>query len=185
MSRKETSDWKIANKNKGGWNVDKVSTPFFLTYFPPDLDNKQLWSICEKRVFNSVPVDVPVAGPVDVDVDGSGIVPTVSIATVAGPTVEVIQGLCDDNVSTESLSQPPSFRRDAKLDPGTSKIKSNSASSHGSSRLLKKRVSANIEDISDIMKQYVEMGRLFGYDMEGNKDKVKQILASIGVIQVV
>lgn len=35
------------------------------------------------------------------------------------------------------------------------------------------------------MNQYVEMGRLLGYDMEGNKDKVKQILGSIGVIQVV
>ncbi|CAH1428081.1 unnamed protein product [Lactuca virosa] len=48
MSRKETWDWKIANKKKGGWNVDKVSAPFFLTNFPPDLDNKQLWSIFEK-----------------------------------------------------------------------------------------------------------------------------------------
>lgn len=39
---------------KGGWNVDKVSIPLFLTTFPSDLDNKQLWSMCEKygRVSN-------------------------------------------------------------------------------------------------------------------------------------
>ncbi|CAH1426155.1 unnamed protein product [Lactuca virosa] len=48
MSRKDTWEWKIANKKKSGWNVDNVSTPFFFTNFLVDMDNKQLWSICEK-----------------------------------------------------------------------------------------------------------------------------------------
>lgn len=64
-------------------------------------------------------------------------------------------------------------------------MKSNSASSHGSLRLLKKQVPSIIKDISNIMTRYVEMRRLLGYDMEGNKDNVKQILAIIGVIQIV
>nr|KAJ0210828.1 hypothetical protein LSAT_V11C400171530 [Lactuca sativa] len=128
----------------------------------------------------SVPIDAPLGGPIDVNADqigvvGSGTVLDVPIATVACPTVEVGQGLGDDNVSDDSLSHPPGFRRDVELNPGTSKMKSNSASSHVSSRLLKKRVSDNIEDISDIMNQYVEMGRFLGYDMEGNKDKVKSL----------
>lgn len=44
--------------------------------------------------------------------------------------------------------------------------------------------SCNIKDIVDIMKQYVEMGGLLGYDTKGNKDKIREILASIVVIQV-
>lgn len=52
-------------------------------------------------------------------------------------------------------------------------------------RTISNKPYAYVEDISDIMKQYVEMGRLLGYDREGNKDKVKQILASIGLIQVI
>lgn len=55
-----------------------------------------LKSDANRRVFNSVPLDVPMVGLVDVD--GSGTIPVVLIATVAGPTVEVVQGLGDDNV---------------------------------------------------------------------------------------
>ncbi|CAH1446166.1 unnamed protein product [Lactuca virosa] len=117
-----------------------------------------------KRSYNSVPLDAPVGGPIDVSGDqrgavGSGTAPDTPNATMAGSTVEAKQGLCEDNGSNESLSQPPGFRRDVELNPGTIKMKSNSASSHGSSRLLKKRVPDNIKDISDIMNQYVEMGR--------------------------
>ncbi|CAI9284613.1 unnamed protein product [Lactuca saligna] len=108
-----------------------------------DMENDLLKSDANRRGFNSMPVDVPVAGPVDVDVgpidvDGFGTVPAIPIATMAGPTVEAVQGLGDDDVSAKSFSQPPGFRRDVELDSRTSKMRSISASSHGSSGLLKK-----------------------------------------------
>nr|KAJ0219586.1 hypothetical protein LSAT_V11C300119750 [Lactuca sativa] len=130
--------------------------------------------------FKSVPVEVPVTGPTDGDVVPLGDeVPEADpidvnidpIDTEKGPTVEAMQWLGEENDAVESLSQPLGFRRDVGMDHGNSKIKCNSAGSHGSSRLLKKPVLADIEDISKIMKQYVEMGKLLGYDMEGNKDK--------------
>lgn len=73
-----------------------------------------------------MPIDAPLGGPIDANADqigvvGSGTVLDVPIATVACPTVEVGQGLGDDNVSDDSLSHPPGFRRDVELNPGTSK----------------------------------------------------------------
>ncbi|CAI9294433.1 unnamed protein product [Lactuca saligna] len=95
-----------------------------------------------RRSSNSVPIDASVGGPIDANDDqigdvGSGTVSDVPVATLVGPTVEDMQGLGDDNVSNDPLSQPPGFKRDVELNPGTSKMKSNFASSHGSSRLLK------------------------------------------------
>lgn len=100
-------------------------------------------------------LDAPVGGTIDVNDDqrgpvGSRAVPkvqNVKTATVAGRMVEAMLQLGEDNVSNESLSQPPGFRRDVELYPGNSKMKSNSASSHGSTRLLKKRAPNNIKDI--------------------------------------
>lgn len=41
-----------------------------------------------------------------------------------------------------------------------------------------------VDDIKDVLKQYFEMGGLLGYDMESNKEWVRKILSSIGVVQV-
>nr|KAJ0213406.1 hypothetical protein LSAT_V11C400215910 [Lactuca sativa] len=57
-----------------------------------------------------------------------------------------------------------------------------SSTSHGSSKILKKKVLV-VVDIENVLKQYFEMGGLLGYDMETNKEQVKKILSSIGVVQ--
>ncbi|CAH1453334.1 unnamed protein product [Lactuca virosa] len=158
---------------------------------PINMENDNAFGMEQDYGFKPVPVDVHVTESADGDAVPLGDEVRVPdpidtaadpIDTGIGPTVEVVQRVGEENDSTESLSQPPGFRRDVEMEHGNSKIKCNSASSHGSSRLLKKWVPDDIEDISDIVKQYFEMGKLLGYDMEGNKDKVKQILASIGVI---
>lgn len=57
-------------------------------------------------------------------------------------------------------------------DPVTNNFKSTSLIFHGSSKLLEKRVPTNVEDIVDIMNQYVKIGGLLGCDMDGNKEKI-------------
>ena len=56
--------------------------------------------------------------------------------------------------------------------------------SHGSVRILKKPVPAKITGVEDILKQYVEMGELLGYDMESNQEKIQAMLASMGAVRV-
>ncbi|CAI9288683.1 unnamed protein product [Lactuca saligna] len=79
-----------------------------------------------------------------------------------------------DNVEgegeAESPSQPPDYRRDQ------------SSTSHGSSKILKKKVLVVVDDIKDVLNQYFEMDGLLGYDMETNKERVKKILSSIVVV---
>ncbi|CAH1435947.1 unnamed protein product [Lactuca virosa] len=87
-----------------------------------------------------------------------------------GPT-QVVDDM-DGERASDSLSQPPGFRR------------KKSSSSCGSTKLLKKKVPVVVDDIGDVLKQYFEMGGLLGYDMESNKDRVKKILSSIGMVQV-
>lgn len=90
----------------------------------------------------------------------------------------------------DSQSQPPGFRRSYPVGAGKLinlhkvAFKSNSSSSNRSSTLLKKRFHVDVVDIFDVMSQYFELGTLLGYDMNGNKERVRQILSSVGVIQV-
>ncbi|CAH1419764.1 unnamed protein product [Lactuca virosa] len=124
-----------------------------------------------------VPFTVAVAplSSVFLEISGAGSAGVVHRFAVEPPVVVA------EHCPSDSLSQPPSFRRDSK---GPNSSNSRSTSSHGSSKLLKKRVLAEVDDIEGIMKQYFEMGGLLGYDMENSKNKVRQILSNIGVIQV-
>lgn len=53
-------------------------------------------------------------------------------------------------------------------------FKATSWNSNGSSNLLKKRVSTNVNHTTDMMKQYIEMGGLLGYDMEANRESLSK-----------
>ncbi|CAH1442237.1 unnamed protein product [Lactuca virosa] len=98
---------------------------------------------------------------------------------------EIRQGGVVGGGTSESLSQSPGFQRE-KLHGNfnVNASASRSSGSHGSSKLLKKKVLVGVEDIEDVLKQYFEMGDLLGYDMKSHKDKVSKILSSIGVVQV-
>lgn len=63
-------------------------------------------------------------------------------------------------------------------------FKARSSNSHGFSKFLKKRAPISVDNIYNVMAQYFQMGNLLGYDMDGNKEKVRQFFLSIGVIQV-
>lgn len=47
MGRKNNWDLKIGNKKNDAWNGDKVFILYFYMNFPPDVDSKKLWLICE------------------------------------------------------------------------------------------------------------------------------------------
>lgn len=74
----------------------------------------------------------------------------------------------------ESISQPPSFHSEnIALMGDYVSFKATSLNYHCSSKPLIKQVSANVNDIEDVMKQYIQMGGVLGYDMEGNMETVK------------
>ena len=107
--------------------------------------------------------------------------------TEASANVYSADNHCED---VESPSQPSRFQRSFSDGSGNNRhsnklgFKVRSYISHGSSKLLKKRVPISVDGISDVITQYFEMGNLLGYDMDGNKEQVCQIFSSIGVIQV-
>ncbi|KAL4573164.1 hypothetical protein LXL04_019961 [Taraxacum kok-saghyz] len=67
-------------------------------------------------------------------------------------------------------------RDDVRAESEPIMFKSASSGSNCSFKILKRRVPVKINSIEDVMKQYLGMGSLLGYDMEGSKEKVQEIL---------
>ncbi|KAI3779422.1 hypothetical protein L2E82_09140 [Cichorium intybus] len=116
-----------------------------------------------------------------------------SASRVVKPTMPVSSapGVATVSVQQEDAEHPQKHdgatAREGGPDRATSVplgARSTSAWSHGSVKILKKRVPVHVTGLEDIMKQYLEMGMLLGYDMESNKEKVKVLLESLGAINV-
>ncbi|KAI3740675.1 hypothetical protein L2E82_31145 [Cichorium intybus] len=58
------------------------------------------------------------------------------------------------------------------------------SNSLGSIKSNMKRVPRDVDNINDVMAQYMEMGKMLGYDMESNKQKVEKMLGRSGVFKV-
>ncbi|KAI3708612.1 hypothetical protein L2E82_37908 [Cichorium intybus] len=59
------------------------------------------------------------------------------------------------------------------------------SNSLGSIKSNMKRVPTDVDNINDVMAQYMEMGKMLGYDMESNKQKVEKMLGRSGAFKVV